>query len=116
MKNIKGCTNPSCRAKHFKRVYKENDLYCSECGEPLHYVCKNCWSPLVEGDTKFCQDCVQKKSEKREAVRHSAEKKIDLVKDVVIGVAPLAIQHKDELIKLCVKGASKAKKLKVKVI
>lgn len=75
MKVFKGCINPSCKA-YKKKDSKKNDNYCKECGEPLQFVCADCWTQLDDDSEKYCILCKNKRKDK-------ADKRIDAAKATV---------------------------------
>ena len=64
MGKIKGCGNESCEAHEKKLKYKESEAYCSKCGSPLVYVCKDCYTQLRAEDDKYCVRCLAKRKDK----------------------------------------------------
>ena len=57
MAKIKGCGNESCEAHEKKITYKESEAFCSKCGSPLVYVCKDCYTQLPDDTEKYCVRC-----------------------------------------------------------
>ena len=57
MGKIKGCGNESCVAHKKKITYKELEAFCSKCGSPLVYVCKDCYTQLPDDTEKYCLRC-----------------------------------------------------------
>ncbi len=57
MAKIKGCSNVSCQTHQKKITYKESEAFCSKCGTPLIYVCKDCYTQLSDGGEKYCVRC-----------------------------------------------------------
>lgn len=55
-KAIKGCINKDCKS-YKKTPYKDTDNFCSKCGSPLYYVCKDCWMELPDNTQKYCVRC-----------------------------------------------------------
>ena len=74
MAKVKGCVNDNCVAHKKKITYKESEEFCSRCGQPLAYVCPQCYTPIGNGE-KYC-------------VIHQAEKddRIDKTKKIAAGV------------------------------
>ena len=66
MKAIKGCVNAACSAHKKKTVYKDAESFCSICGSPLEYVCKNCFTQLPDGKEKYCVRCKAERDDKTE--------------------------------------------------
>ena len=101
MAKVKGCLNADCIEYSKRTKFKENDFYCSKCGNKLVYVCPSCYKELVDRNDKFCGDCTKKKKEAK-------EKRLNGVK----AVAEVALAHKDDI----KKAAKVAKKVAKKVI
>jgi len=59
MGKIKGCGNETCEAHKKKLIYKESESFCSKCGSPLVYVCKDCYTKLSDDTAKYCVRCLQ---------------------------------------------------------
>lgn len=76
MGKIKGCGNESCEAHKKKLTYKESEAFCSKCGNPLVYVCKDCYTQLPDTSDKYCVRCLAKHEDSK-----------DKVKKVVVGGA-----------------------------
>ena len=90
---VKGCTNITCGAYHKRIRYKKSDDFCSKCGQPLTYVCKNCFSPVENASDRYCVACSEEMAEKREQMKASAVKagKVALkAGEIAIKVAPFA--------------------------
>ena len=69
MGKIKGCANESCEAHKKKITYKETESFCSKCGSPLIYVCKDCYTQL-QGDTeKYCVRCLAKHEDSKDKAK-----------------------------------------------
>lgn len=60
MGKIKGCGNESCEAHKKKNTYKESEIFCSKCGSPLVYVCKDCYTQMPDDTEKYCVRCLAK--------------------------------------------------------
>jgi len=58
--NIKGCSNESCEIRKNKIKCKKSDAFCSRCGSPLTYVCKDCYTQLPDANEKYCVRCKAK--------------------------------------------------------
>ena len=56
-KALKGCVNEGCIAKQKKIYFKDSDVYCPKCGQPLFYVCKRCGMKLPDKTRKYCIRC-----------------------------------------------------------
>jgi len=80
MEKIKGCGNESCEAHKKKLKYKESEAFCSKCGKPLVYVCKDCYKPLPAATDKYCVRCLAKHKDRN-----------DKVKKVAVGVGGAAL-------------------------
>ena len=65
MGKIKGCGNESCTAQKKKITYKESETFCSKCGSPLIYVCKDCYKPLPKDTEKYCVYCRAEHEDKK---------------------------------------------------
>lgn len=74
MGRIKGCVNDSCSAHLNKVKYKEVEFYCSICGEPLSYVCKDCYTQLPDGNSKYCVRCQAKHADNRDKAKKNVAK------------------------------------------
>ena len=72
MKKIKGCGNESCEARKNKITYKDSEDFCSKCGSPLVYVCKDCYTQLNDDSEKLCIRCKAKHDDRRETVKRKA--------------------------------------------
>lgn len=83
MKAFKGCTNINCKA-YKKTHYKDDDEYCVKCGEPLNYVCADCWKVLENNKEKYCVGCSALREQNR-------QRKIEKVKESAKGVAGIAV-------------------------
>lgn len=69
MKLTKGCANVNC-VSHIKKVkYKNAESYCSSCGEPLVYVCKDCYKILENEDSNYCIRCTAKHNERNDKLK-----------------------------------------------
>ena len=90
-KRSKGCPNEAC-IRYKKYRYKAEEQYCSICGEPLVFVCANCFNRIEDqGLThRYCVLCEQDKA-RRQA---NAKKKVVAVGaaagTVVVGSAKVA--------------------------
>lgn len=98
MKAFKGCTNDECIA--YKKVhYKQSDYYCSKCGDSLSYVCADCWHPLEDNHTKYCNDCKKKRDEKarerKQKVADGGKAFVDGAVKVGVGAVAIAGALKD---------------------
>ena len=72
MKKIKGCGNESCEAHKKKRIYKESEAYCSKCGSPLVYVCKDCYTQLTSNTDKYCLRCLAEHKDRTDKIKKVA--------------------------------------------
>lgn len=77
MKAFKGCVNPKCET-YKKKQYKNEDEYCTKCGEKLFYVCADCWKQLDTNKERYCITCKamreDKKDQRVEKVKEVAKK------------------------------------------
>ena len=110
MAKVKGCLNANCVEYSKRTKFKENDFYCSKCGNKLVYVCPSCYKELDDRNDKFCDDCTKKKNDAK-------EKRVNGVK----AVAAVALAHKDDIAKVvnkenAQKAAKVAKEVAKKVI
>lgn len=69
MGKIKGCGNESCEAHNKKITYKESEAFCSKCGTPLVYVCKDCYTQLPDDTEKYCVRCLAKHEDRKDKAR-----------------------------------------------
>ncbi len=93
MKAFKGCTNEDCKA--YKKIhYKENDEFCLKCGQPLNYVCADCWKTLEDNKNKYCISCKTKREQDRaqtwDKVKNTGGKVVPGVGAVAIGIKQLS--------------------------
>lgn len=65
MKAFKGCVNPDCVA-YKKKHYKEDDDYCTKCGEKLYYVCADCWKQIETNAERYCIPCKAIRADRRD--------------------------------------------------
>lgn len=73
MKAFKGCTNLDCKA--YKKIhYKKEDQFCVKCGQPLSFVCAECWKPMEEDKEKYCISCLAEKEQKKAQAMDKAKK------------------------------------------
>lgn len=89
MSAFKGCTNPECKAfKNKKYKYKDENQYCTLCGQELSYVCADCWKAMQDDTEKYCISCKALREQKKEKV-------IDAGKGVVgvMATAAMAINN-----------------------
>lgn len=87
MKAFKGCTNPDCKA--YKKIhFKKDDQFCLKCGEPLSFVCAECWKVMDSNKEKYCISCAAQKEQKQ-------QQRINKVKNgggvVLAGVGAVAV-------------------------
>ena len=82
MKAFKGCVNPewSC---YKKKHYKKSDQYCLKCGEPLHFVCAECWKVLEDDQSRYCSYCEAARKDRREDKKQAFQKKKHQVEQAV---------------------------------
>lgn len=72
MGKIKGCGNESCEAHKKKITYKESEAFCSKCGSPLVYVCKDCYTQLPDDTKKYCVRCLAKHEDRKNKAKKVA--------------------------------------------
>lgn len=88
IKAIKGCLNEDCIAFQKRINFKANDKFCSKCGQPLFFVCKDCRMKLDNGTKKYCIRCENKHKDDSEQLGKVVLKKIGagakVVKDAAI--------------------------------
>lgn len=72
MGKIKGCGNESCEAHKKKFNYKESEAFCSKCGRPLVYVCKDCHTQLSDDTKKYCIRCFAEHEDRKDKVKRIA--------------------------------------------
>lgn len=65
MGKIKGCSNEKCEAHKKKSTYKASETFCSKCGKPLVYVCKDCYTQLSDDYKKYCVRCNAKHEDRK---------------------------------------------------
>ena len=86
MKAFKGCINKDCKA--YKKVkYKKEDQFCKACGQPLQFVCADCWKQLDSDDSRLCENCSLEREQKK---KQKLDKAADLGKKAV-AVVPAVI-------------------------
>ena len=97
MKAFKGCVNKDCSA--YQRVhFKDEERYCSYCGQGLEYVCACCWTPLKSKMNRLCPDCQKIKDDKNAKRMEMAKKGADVVMGVGPAAVAFAVKHKDQVI------------------
>ena len=69
MGKIKGCSNETCVAHKKKTAYKETDMFCLKCGNPLIYMCKDCKTQLPGDTAKYCVRCLAKHKDKKDKAK-----------------------------------------------
>ena len=72
MGKIKGCGNESCETHKKKITYKESEAFCSKCGSPLVYVCKDCHTQLPDDATKYCVRCFAEHEDRKDKAKKLA--------------------------------------------
>lgn len=72
MEKIKGCGNESCESHKKKLTYKDSEAFCSKCGSPLVYVCKDCYTQLPTDTDKYCVRCLAKHEDKKDKFKKVA--------------------------------------------
>lgn len=72
---VKGCPNEECKCHKKKKKYKSKEQYCSECGSQLVFVCKSCFGPIEDIDSKhkICLSCEAKRDDKKEKIKKVAK-------------------------------------------
>jgi len=90
MGKIKGCGEETCVAHKKKTVYKKSDTFCSKCGNPLVYMCKDC-KTMLSGDTnKYCVRCLAKYKDKKDKAKKAGGGAI-AIGGIVLAVGKKAI-------------------------
>ena len=84
MRRVKGCTNKACITNKKRKLYKEEDKYCSKCGKELNYVCKKCYTQLPNDSGKYCVRCIAEIDDRRDKQKKWAGV-------VVLGATGLAV-------------------------
>ena len=72
MGKIKGCGNESCETHKKKITYKESEAFCSKCGSPLVYVCKDCHTQLPDDAKKYCVRCFAEHEDRKDKAKKLA--------------------------------------------
>ena len=72
MGKIKGCGNESCETHKKKITYKESEAFCSKCGSPLVYVCKDCHTQLPDDAKKYCVRCFAEQEDRKDKAKKLA--------------------------------------------
>ncbi len=89
MKAFKGCINLNCEA--YKKVkFKDNDKFCTKCGEPLSYVCANCWKVMADNTERYCTICEALREQKKKDIVDGAIDKAAAVGGFVAAAVPVA--------------------------
>lgn len=65
-KALKGCINENCIAYEKKMHFKDSDMFCPKCGQPLYYVCKRCGMQLPDDTRKYCIRCENEIKDQRD--------------------------------------------------
>lgn len=86
---MKSCVNGNCPACQKKTSHKEIESFCSLCGNPLAYVCKDCFTQLSNGDEKYCVRCRAKHDDQSAAIK----KRIGTIGSGALAVAGLSIKY-----------------------
>lgn len=92
MGKIKGCVNESCEAHNKKITNKESETFCSRCGNPLFYVCKNCYTQLTDDSGKYCVRCLAKHDDRKDKAKKIATGVGSGVVAVGVGVFAVGIK------------------------
>jgi hypothetical protein len=69
MGKIKGCGNEACETHKKKITCKESEAFCSKCGSPLVYVCKDCYTQLPDDTEKYCVRCLAKHEDRKDKAK-----------------------------------------------
>lgn len=101
MGKIKGCGKESCEAHKKKITYKNSEAFCSKCGSPLVYVCKDCYTQLPDDTDKYCVRCLAKHEDRK-----------DKTKKVAAGVGGVALAVGGVILTYGKKAFDVAKKIK----
>lgn len=72
MGKTKGCGNESCDAHKKKLLYKKSESFCSKCGRPLVYVCKDCYTQLPADTGRYCVRCLAKHEDMKDNAKKVA--------------------------------------------
>lgn len=73
MKAFKGCVNKECGG--YKKIhYGKDDHYCRKCGQPLAFVCADCWTVLEDDTKRICIACQAKRTQKNTERVETAKK------------------------------------------
>ena len=71
MSKVKGCVNAGCTANQKKRTFPETEAFCSQCGQPLAYVCKKCYTPVNAHQT-YCLRCQAERNDRADKAKKTA--------------------------------------------
>jgi len=83
MKQVFGCVNENCSNYDKKIRYKNEDVFCSKCGQSLVTVCKKCQMPLPEDmEDIYCIRC----QAERDDAAHKRNKVLSVAGVVVAGI------------------------------
>lgn len=74
----KGCPNPQCDRNKKKFMYKASDVYCTECGQKLVFVCKKCFGPIEDTgpEHRICPICQAKAEDNRDKAKELGKKAV----------------------------------------
>ena len=88
----KGCPNEGCERNKKKYYYKSTDMYCTICGKPLVYVCKDCFSRIADTDIKHirCELCEAKRVDKKDKMVNKKNAAVGAVAVMAAGIAKAA--------------------------
>ncbi len=94
----KGCPNKDCERNKSQYLYKSTDMYCTICGQPLVYVCKDCFSRIDDTDIKHtrCDLCEAKREDRKAKI---VDKKKALAGAAAVVAAGIAKAAQGEMIK-----------------
>jgi len=88
----KGCPNKDCGRNKKKYFYKATDMYCTICGQPLVYVCKDCFSRIDDTDIKHtrCELCEAKRADRKAKIVDKRNAAAGAAAVMVAGIAKAA--------------------------
>ena len=49
--------------------FKESEAFCSNCGSPLVFVCKDCYTQLPDDIEKYCVRCRAKHGDRKDKTK-----------------------------------------------
>ena len=93
MKRIKGCISDNCEEKEKRTKYQETDSYCKKCGNPLSFVCAQCFMPLPEEPAKrFCVRCEAERTDRAEERKRIAKKALGAIGATTAAIVPFILR------------------------